>query len=97
MKTEVYEVYGATGEYDDRMDWTVCVYGSLEKANAKVAFLLSVAESYGVRQGDPHGPGWNQQREAAREVLSTMDNGDPDCSIDYNGIWYGVNVLPAEL
>lgn len=94
-KRKMYGVYGDTGEHDCREVWLVCVFISEDRANRRVAYLNSLAESLGVLYGGPSK--LLSVRSEAEKAIRTDENGDQHCSIDYTGVVYSMSWVDADL
>ena len=85
MKTaKIYIVRGATGEYEDRIDWLVKAYWSLRKAKAH-------AKKAQRRASELFSHDFDERRKAR-----TKNEFDKEMRMDYVGTWYYVETVEFE-
>lgn len=76
----IWVVYGETGEYSDRCEWTVCGYTTEEKAKEHSINAQKVADDLRKIYKNTHIP-------------SKANPYDLTMSMDYNGTRYGYYLL----
>lgn len=79
----VFLVTGSTGEYSDRGEWPVYVFGTEPEARAYVEFLTVKRQELGVGYEDEY-----DAREAAEKAMQAFD---PRYSEDYTGTSWRVD------
>ena len=84
MRDSIHIVGGSTGEYSDLHEWVVCWFSDKETAESFAQHLREQLAASLERHS--HLPKWESYRQARKE----MESLDPDLSIDYNGVTYGV-------
>lgn len=89
MMRMLYVVKGATGEYADRREWTVCGYFDKAKAEQHMSNLNALAEALLPPRHDPQF--WTLL-ESATTALREVD---PQGSVDYTGTWYDIEDVPV--
>jgi len=87
--TEIWSVYGTTGEYSDWTMWEVRAFGSETEANEFAGACNDWVKERGMHADDPTSDYY--ERDEAKHPL------DPNFSCDYTGTEYSVHKIPFGL
>ena len=93
MSSEIYIVYGSTGEYSDHREWPVAAFASESAARAKVLRCVERVRLYKDADKEPCSLEFRARR-ARRESLDVFKDEDPGLQVDYTGTTYDVWTVP---
>lgn len=86
-------VFGMTGEYSDRSEWSVYAFSTSEAAEAYVSFLTAKRAELIVKITGKTGDDWLLY-EFREELQKQMRAYDPEFSEDYTGTRWWVREVP---
>lgn len=78
---KIYLVWGSTGEYSDRTDWTVCAYRSKAKAEDHASKAMRRGKE--IQKSEE----WQEHRRDPDKC--PKNEFDPQFQMDYTGTEYG--------